>query len=141
MKETLVSSLFELEYLLLRKIKGHIKLDILSTLIGNIEGTFNGESFKIKFKKNKYLLMFIFNKEALILEEVIPILNKVMANEGPIIKYNLITNKKDQPMTIIEWDINNPQKRIKKIVDGKAYSNDIKIYNLVVYNSEKKTVL
>lgn len=140
MKKTLVTSAYDLEHFLIDKCGGDLTTDSFATLMGGIVGTYKDEKIKITFGKNEYLLISSSMKGKELIEELVPILNEAMGSEEPICKYDLLsdgkTNEEDAAPTI-EWDIKNPEERIKEVVNGRAFSDNPKCLNLFLYGDRK----
>lgn len=140
MKNTLVSSLHELNELLSKKYGKDIETDPFGVLfMGNIVGTFRGEKFNITFEKDEYLLISISNSGVTLLDELMPVLNEVMGIQEPIARYDLQAEgmNEKEAMPIVEWDIKDPESRIKEVVNGRAYSDKSKLHNLTLFGGRK----
>lgn len=139
MKRTLVPSSYELNQLLLKKYGDEIKTESFRALMGGVAGILKGEKFNITFKKDEYLLLSVTNSGKALLDELMPMLNEVMGGENPIAKYDvqpLGVDEKDS-MPTIEWDIKDPETRINKLVNGRAYLDKSKIHNLSLFGDRK----
>lgn len=108
------------------------------TLAGKIWGTLDSKMISISFMGDKYLLVSTDSNSREVLDELLPLLTEVMGNEQPICCYDLQSKglEEKDAMPTIEWDIVEPEKRIKEIVNGRAFSDDVKIHNLKLYNSK-----
>lgn len=138
MKKTLVSSVFELDELLKAKLGKDIETDAFSKLIGCLIGTYKGEPFNITFVRNECLLISISKNGKALLEQIQPILSGAMGS-NPICSYDLqcegIEGKDPEPT--IEWDIKDPESRIKEVVNGRAFSKNAKLYKLKLFGDRK----
>lgn len=140
MKKTLVPSSYELNQLLLKKYGCDIKTESFRALMGgSVAGILKGEKFNITFKKDEYLLLSVTNSGRALLDELMPVLNEVMGSEYPIAKYDVQALGMDEKdaMPTIEWDIKDPETRLNKLVNGRAYLDKSKIHNLSLYGDRK----
>jgi hypothetical protein len=133
-----VLSAYQLDNLLLEKYGKDMETDTFATLRGNVEGSFKGKTFHITFKNDEYLLISIDNSGKALLDELRPILNEVMGDE-PICQYDLQTegHKEEDATPTIEWDIKDPEARVKEIVNGRAFSDRSKLHNLTLFGERK----
>lgn len=133
-----IKNAIDLEELLLKKYNDRLDLNSFSSLMGCVEGTFDSKVFKISFDGDKYMVISVSKGANEVLDELLPLLTEVMENIEPICSYDLQGSGmcKDEAMPTIEWDVISPEKRIKEIVNGRAFSSDAKIYNLKL-NSDK----
>ena len=137
MRKNVASNANELNEILKQKYRERIITDPLSTLKGKVEGTLDSEPFIITFSGNEYLLISSYSKK--ILNNLLPTLTEVMGNVGPICSYDLQSQglEEKQAMPTIEWDIIEPEKRIKEVVNGRAFGIEDKIHNLKLFNNKK----
>lgn len=136
MIKTTVSDSFYLNELLKEKYGERLETDPIRALKGAVAGTLDSKEFIITFKGNEYLLISTYSKD--LLDELLPILTEVMGGQKPICSYDLQSEglEEEQAMPTIEWDIVAPDKRIKEIVNGRAFCDRSKIHNLKLYNSK-----
>jgi hypothetical protein len=137
MGKTIVSSASELNDLLVKKYGNEISTDPLTAMMGNIQGNFKGSKISISFGKDEYLVISTDNNGKEILEKLKPTLVEVMGNAESICSYDLQVGDSEQAMPTIEWDIKNPEDRIKEIVNGRAFNGDSKISNLILCGDRK----
>ncbi len=138
MNNTLVSNHFELADLLKSKLGDDVDIDSRATLMGKVCGTYKGEKFNITFKHKAYLLISISNTGADLLKEIEPILKDAMG-EQPICSYSLQSAglEENQAMSTIEWDLEDPESRIKEVVNGRAFSDGAKLHNLILFSNRE----
>lgn len=139
MAKTLVKNALELHDLLEEKYQKRFEGNPLIAMTGTIEGTLDSKKITISFGRNQFLLITTEAQSKNILEELQPFLTEVMGNENPICSYDLQTkdSTEETALPTIEWDIENPEQRIKEIVNGRAFSTKTKINNLKLYNDKK----
>ena len=138
MTKTLVSNAHQLDVLLKKKYGERLNTEPFATLMGRVEGTLDSKKFLISFEENKYLLISANSNSRDVLDELLPLLTEVMESEKPICSYDLQNEGMEEKdaMPTIEWDVVAPEKRIKEIVNGRAFT-DSKVHNLKLYNSKK----
>lgn len=138
MNNTLVSNHFGLADLLKSKLGNDVDIDSMATLMGKVCGTYKGQNFNITFKRNEYLLISIASTGKDLLKEIQPILNEVMG-EQPICSYCMQSAglEENQAMPTIEWDIEDPENRIKEVVNGRAFSDGAKLHNLTLFSDRQ----
>lgn len=128
----------QLEQLLEKKYGERFESDILSSLRGDVSGSFDSKRFYITFEGGEYLLISTSSDGRAILDELLPTLTEIMGGKSPICSYDLQcseTEEKDAEPTL-EWDVVAPESRIKEIVNGRAFSDGEKILNLRLYNGK-----
>ena len=138
MGKTIVNNAWQLEQLLEKKYGERFEADFLSSLTGGVSGSFDSKRILITFKSDEFLLISTSSDGKDILEQLLPTLTEVMGGMSPICSYdlqNVGTEEKDVKPTI-EWDIVDPEDRIKKIVNGRAFSDGSKTLNLKLYNGK-----
>lgn len=135
MKQTMVASAYELNELLTKKYGEDLQTDPLRALTGSVAGSFKGAKINITFGKNEYLLISTDSNNANVLEELKPVLREVMGSEEPICSYDLQSEglEEEQSMPTLEWDIKDPENRIKEVVNGRAFSDGAKLRDLTLY--------
>ena len=133
MKETLVSSIYELKRLLETKLGEDLTTELFA-LDNKVEGEYKGESFLISFEKNDYLVFSISNNKDGFAKDIEKILSEVMQSI-PICSYELQSKgaKRSQAMPTIEWAIKEPEGRVKEIVNGRAFYGKTKLHNITLY--------
>lgn len=133
MKKTLVSRPFDVAGYLISKCAGNIEIDMFDAMFGKLHGEFKGKKFYITFYQDEYLLISISKGNGDLLDELIPVLSEIMGNENPIAKYDLLFPGASE-MPTIEWDIKDPEARIKSLVDGTAYNDGSKLFNIQLFD-------
>lgn len=138
MNNTLVSNHFELADLLKSKLGDDVDIDSMGTLMGKVCGTYKGQRFNITFKRNEYLLISIANTGKDLLGEIEPFLKDVMGDQ-PLCSYSLQSAglAENQAMPTIEWDVQDPESRLKEVVNGRAFSDGAKLHNLTLLNNRE----
>lgn len=138
MNNTLVSNHFELADLLKSKLGDDVDIDSMATLMGKVCGTYKGQKFNITFKRKAYLLISIDNAGTDLLKEIEPILKDAIG-EQPICSYSLQSTglEENQAMPTIEWDFEDPESRIKAVVNGRAFSDSAKLHNLILFGNRE----
>lgn len=138
MTKTLVKNSSELYNLFKKRYPSKFEGDPLTAMTGRIEGTFDSQKIVISFGGNQFLLISTSPESKNVLEELQPFLTEVMGNENPICSYNLQTegSTEETALPTIEWDIENPEQRIKEIVNGRAFDTKTKINDLKLYNNK-----
>ena len=138
MEKNKVSNSWELEQLIQKKYGERFDADFLSSLGGGVSGSIDSKRFNITFKADNYLLISTSSDSRELLDELLPLLKDAMGNVEPICSYDLQasnTEEKDA-MPTIEWDVIDPEGRIKEIVNGRAFSDRSKILNLKLNNGK-----
>ncbi len=107
--------------------------------MGSVTGTFKGKKFRITFVRNECLLISIINSGRELLNELVPFLSEVMGSENPICEYDMQSEgvEKKDAMPTIEWEIIDPETRIKEIVNGRAFPGKPKVLNLTLFGGRK----
>ena len=101
-----------------------------------VDGFFDSKKFGFTFF-DQFLILSVEPGAGSIIDELTPILTEVMGGEKPLCSYDLQdASKEENVMPTIEWSLDNPDDRIKKIVNGKAFEGNCKIVNLKLYNSK-----
>lgn len=141
MKKTLVKNSYELYQLLKNKYGKRFYANETAAMMGEIEGSLDSKKIIITFKENEYLLISTSSTSKDILTELQPLLMTIMGDELPICSYDLQSEglEKENAMPTIEWDIVAPEKRLKEIINGRAFSDNSKILNLKLYNAKDIT--
>lgn len=139
MSKTLISNSYELNEFLEKKYGERLNTDSFAAMMGSVRGTLDSKKINITFKGNEYLLISTASNSKEVLDELLPVLTEVMGNTQPICSYDLQSSgleEKDATPTI-EWDVVAPENRIKEIVNGRAFSDGVKILNLKLYNGKE----
>ena len=139
MSKTLISNSYELNEFLENKYGERLNTDSFAAMMGSVRGTLDSKKINITFKGNEYLLISTASNSKEVLDELLPVLTEVMGNTQPICSYDLQSSgleEKDATPTI-EWDVVAPENRIKEIVNGRAFSDGVKILNLKLYNGKE----
>ncbi len=137
MIKTTVSNAYQLNKFLKEKYGKRLKTDSFAVTEGRVSGSLDSKRFNISFKGDEYLLISTSRNTSEILDELLPTLTEVMGGQKPICSYDVKSNRLKEFLSTIEWDIVAPEKRIKDIVNNRAYSDGgIKIHNLKLYNSK-----
>lgn len=132
-----VSNYFNLDNLLEERFKDRYKSNFLALATGKFDATLDSKKFTITYLKNNYLLISA-SPDSDIIKELTPTLNELMNNTEAICSYDLQCEGFDikDSMPTLEWDIKNPDERIRDIVNGRAFSSG-KIHNLKLLNGKK----
>jgi len=138
MGKYLVANSNELYEILEKKYGNRFNGDPLIAMMGRIEGTIDSKKISITFKREEYLLLSTSNTGDELLNELESLLTILMGDVKPICSYDLQRDGDNvfDAMPTIEWDFINPDKRIKEIVNGRAFSDKSKIYNIKLYNGK-----
>lgn len=126
----------ETDILLRKMFRGRIDIDIFSLMCSQINGTLDKKTFSITFCKEEYLLVSTSENTKEVLEELLPVLKTAMAGKEPICKYDMVSKDK-KILPTIEWDVKDPDARLKEIVNGRAFSDDSTIENLELFDEKK----
>lgn len=131
-------SLWDLVELLEKKYGKRFEADYFSLLLGGAAGSFDSKKIVISFESGKSLILSIPQDGKEVSDELLPTLTEVMGNEKPICSYDLQISKTEEKDSVytIEWNVVAPEKRIKELVNGDAYSPESKIHNLTLYNGK-----
>lgn len=70
------------------------------------------------------------------LDQLLPILTCIMGNVEPICSYDLKRTKNEDTISTIEWDIVNPEKRIREIVNDMMFYGEMELCNLRLYDDK-----
>lgn len=139
MSKTLISNSYELNDFLEKKYGERLNTDSFAAMMGSVRGTLDSKKINITFKGNEYLLISTASNSKEVLDELLTVLTEVMGNTQPICSYDLQSSglEEKDAMPTIEWDVVAPENRIKKIVNGRAFSDGAKILNLKLYNGKE----
>lgn len=138
MAKNLVANSNELYEILEKKYGNRFNGDPLVSMMGRIEGTIDSKKISITFKGDEYLLLSTSNTGDELLNELESLLTILMGDVKPICSYDLQRegDNVEDAMPTIEWDFVEPEKRIKEIVNDRAFSDKSKIYNIKLYNGK-----
>lgn len=126
----------ETDCLLRKMFRGRIDIDIFSLMSSQINGTLDKKTFSITFCTEEYLLVSTSENTKEVLEELLPVLKMAMAGKEPICKYDMVSKDK-KTLPTIEWDVKDPDARLKDVVNGRAFSGDSTIENLELFVEKK----
>lgn len=136
MNKALISTAYDLEQFLEKKCKNYETVDDLFNLVGGVVGKYKDSKIKINFSKNEYLLISTDMEGKTVLDELIPVLSDAIGGYDPICKYEFLDNGDSDALPTIEWDIKNPEARIKEVVNGRAFSTG-ECINLTLFGNRK----
>ena len=133
----MVKNSYELLLLLEKLYKDRFSGDAFMAMRGRIEGTIDFKRIIITYEQNNYLLISTDANAKNLFNELTPLFNKVM-KANAICSYNLqLTNTKEKnAMPTLEWDVKDPEARIRDIVNGRAFDDHPHILNLTIYNGK-----
>lgn len=133
-----VSDSYALYELLSKKYGKRLQVEPLSALGGAVQGKFDGSLFNLTFKSGEYLLLTVGPNGRHVIDELTTVLKSVMNDCEPIIKYDMNYAGKGQDMIkpTIEWDIQDPEGRIKEIINGRAFPDKPEITNIELFNGK-----
>lgn len=139
MTKILVSDSYRLYELLEKKYGERFNADPFVAMMGSVEGTLDSKKIKITFDGKQYLLISTSSTTRDVLDELLPLLTEVMGNSEPICSYDLQSEgmEEQDSMPTIEWDVKDPEGRLKEIINGRAFSNSTKVHNLKLSGSRK----
>ena len=130
------NSSYDLYMYLDKKYDTNAKLDPLAALRGSVQGVINGEIVSITFQPGDYLLLTGIGENTKVIDLLMDDMKLAMNGSEPIIRYNMnhVNEGQDIIKPTVEWDISNPEKRIKEVINGRAFPDkpvitDIKLYN------------
>ena len=134
-----VTNSYELYSILEQKYGSRFVCDPFRAMAGSIQGSIDKKKISITFKPNEYLLISTASTSREVLDELLPILKGAMGNAESICSYDLQSEgiEEQDSMPTIEWDVKDPEGRLKEIINGRAFSNDAKIHNLKLSSSRK----
>lgn len=136
MEKRIINSSLQLDCYLCDLFKDRIETDFLTAAKGGVSGTLDEKAFNITFGPNKYALISMKKEDDSELRELVEALSKVMDSE-PICSYDLKTEDVDFAVPTFEWDIKDPEGRIKEVVNGRAFSDKSQILNLELYGNRR----
>lgn len=139
MENVLIKDVCELYELLEKKYGKRFISSPLLAMTGRIEGTLDSKKFVISYDADNFLLISTAPNCSDVLTTLQPLLTEVMKNQEPICSYDLQTKgtEENDAMPTIEWDIKEPEKRIKEIVNGRAFSDESKLNNLKLFGNRE----
>ena len=110
------------------------------SLYGWVSGTIDSKRIRISFADEGNTLFISIDKDGeYLLEELIPFLTDIMANEDPICKFDLLRKCKDkyeEPVTTYLWNIDNPDKKLTELIN-KDLGYGAKWENLELLNGKE----
>ena len=139
MSKLLASDAYDLFVLLHEKYGKRFYADpFTAAMEGRIEGTLDSKKIVIVFA-DTYLIVDTTTNTREVLDELLPVLKEVMGNNEPICSYDLQSEDMEEKgsMSAIEWDLEDPEVRIKAIVNGRAYANCFKTTNIKLFGDRK----
>ena len=123
----------ELEYFLKLIFKDRFDPDMSSGFDNFVHGTFDGKKLLISLTPHEGIRAASDDLE--VLETITPALSYVMDDNAPICRYNAKNEPSDKISIInLEWDIKDPEKRIKDIVNGRGVGEELIIENVTPLN-------
>ena len=129
----------ELEEILKEKTNGKFQPDFLSGFDGQVHGNYGEEvRLLITFYPGSYMILSTNSNGKNAIDELLPILKEVMGDKEPICRYDLKNKEKsvEEVMPTIEWDIEDPEKRLRDLANGRAH-DDSEVLNLQVLNGKE----
>lgn len=140
MAEALVRNVGDLAKVLEKKFGSRIEIDPFSLLTKTeIRGVLDNKKFLITFIEDFCLLLSVEPNAESIIDYMKPTLKIVMDKQEPILRYALQEADKTEAESspTIEWDIKDPESRIRDIVNERGFSRKTKIHNIVILNGKK----
>lgn len=122
--------------------EGDIVIDQTELANQRLEGAINGKIFRISYSKNLFLMLSTNETTSELIEELIPHLSVVMGNTPPICRYSIFTQSMSlisEAKPTVEWDVIEPKKRLKMLVNGLAYNGSNKCLNLQIFENGEFT--
>ena len=111
-----------------------------SRYYGCCSGTYKGEKIDIEYL-GETLIVGISVEEQKYRQELIELFSKMMGNKEPICEYDFAymgdKSKNNEPTIIdhtIEWNVENPDYRMEKVIKGIGFEKDHKPINIVEYH-------
>lgn len=102
-----------------------------------ISCSIDSKNVYIKFKSNKHLLIVTSADEKNILDELLVTFTETLGNQQPICSYDLESPFVEEGIeSVIEWNFDSPESRIKEIVNGRAFADGSDISNLRLNNGK-----
>ena len=134
---------YRLNEILKEKYKERISINYPKASLNAIEGTLDSKKIRIVLDYYYGFLLFsttLNSRE--ILDELTPLLTKVMNNSAPICSYNLLKRgtKDENAMPTIEWDLNNPEERIEELISGHGFADYVVSDLRVLYNPKTDAI-
>lgn len=120
------------------KFKSRFEGDPLVAMTGAVQGKLDGRLFNLTYLGDNYMLLSAVGEDGRILvDNLMDVLNEVMGC-GPIISYDMNHAGKGQNLVkpTVEWDVVDPEGRIKEIVNGRAFPDKPEITNIKLYGSK-----
>ena len=134
-----IKGIDDLKKILKKELGNTIEISEVYPAIGRIEALVNGYFVAIHIRPQKTL--FICGSEETpreILDLVVPALNKAMDNNKPIARFDIreYGNEKDIPAPYIEWNIINPEERLKELANNRGVGERAEVLNLEILNGK-----
>lgn len=130
-----IDSDIELEHYLELLFKGRFNADFTSSLDNHVHGTLDGERVVLTFWPHDSIILSA--EKGVELEKLIPALSTAMDENGPICKYETKDYGKEESDAVhMEWDIKDPDKRLKELANDRAYVDGTEVVNMEVLNGK-----
>lgn len=136
MKKTLFSNSLALSKFLKKIYGDRLNTDSFAALVGIIDGTLDLKKINIIYNGGKSLIVSAKTNSKDVLDQLLPILTCIMGNVEPICSYDLKRTKNEDTISTIEWDIVNPEKRIREIVNDMMFYGEMELCNLRLYDDK-----
>lgn len=137
MNKALISTACDLEQFLEKKCNSYVATDDFVSLIGGLVGKYKGFEIKMNFGKNEYLLITTDMEGKDILDELIPILSEAIGGYKPICKYDFLAKGEKDALPTIEWDMQDPEGRVREIANGRAFTSYGECLNLKLFDNRE----
>lgn len=137
MNKSLISTAYDLEQLLEKKCKNYETIDDFFNLLGGVVGKYKGFEIKINFSKNEYLLISTDIEGKTVLDELIPVLSDAIGGYEPICEYDFLAKGEKEALPTIEWDIKDPEGRVREIANGRAFASGGECLNIRLFGNRK----
>ena len=105
---------------------------------GAIIGTLDHQPLHIVFNQNGSFVIGTTTVCREVLDKLLPVLREIMESE-PTCSYDLQKDDVNEMFFIpkMEWNVEDPEGRLRDIINGRAFPENIKIHNLRLYGSRK----
>ena len=128
----------ELEHYLELVFKERFNSDFTSSLDNHVHGSLDGERIVITFWPHDSIV--VSAKEGSTLDKLVPVLTEVMDNIGPMCKYKTVDYGQSEPdLTFMEWDIKDPDKRLKELINDRGYEDGTTLVDFELLNGKQMT--
>lgn len=130
---------YDLNVILEKRFGKRLNTDLKASLYGKIVGTLDSKNISISYDGNNYLVLSLTSECEELLNELLPIIKESIGGFEPICDYKVVSKKSNvkNPMLVLEWDFKTPDERIKDIVNGYAFSKDVKAFDINLYNGKE----